>query len=361
MRLKSEIFSAVDLSRRSRGRGRRRDGRGKEKWTFIPIPSAYFGSDGWSAGLVLLEYNFLGLRKTLVVGGTDSNLGLLGLLAYSDPRFLHTKTSFRVFADAGRADKGRPIHERRHLRVFQGDDGGQEASASSTPRKEKLNRRARPHTPLFRRGRGRGAAYGLYENSPRLHTCRRSSTTTGGSTSATGTPAFRRARPTSMAFACKVCLPTTPILGNAEMDFPVFLGGYLEVGAAGRYGDGEFQSLGSLSGPGYRTLPYQYSFSPRDAASYANLALPLIKLGWSTMELGPFYEAGVYATGPAADTTLVFPRPGLPLSPLPARHSPARHRDQRGLQRPGEQLRHQRERRGEHIGSSHRPDCPALQ
>ena len=95
------------------------------------------------------------------------------------------------------------------------------------------------------------------------------------------------------------------------MDFPFLLDGYLEIGAAGRYGDGEFQSLGSLSGPGYRTLPYQYSFSPRDVAAFANLALPLVKLGWSTMELGPFYEAGVYATGIAAASTAFFHGPGF--------------------------------------------------
>ena len=95
------------------------------------------------------------------------------------------------------------------------------------------------------------------------------------------------------------------------MDVPVFLGGYLELGAAGRYGDGEFQSLGALSGPGYRTLPYSYSFAPKDVAAFSNLALPLIKLGWSTMELGPFYEAGVYATGLAADQTAFFHGPGF--------------------------------------------------
>jgi hypothetical protein len=307
--LKSEIFSAVDIAADIEDGAAVVTVTVKEKWTLIPIPSGYFGNGGWSAGLALLEYNFLGLRKTLVVVGSDSNLGLSGLIAYSDPRLLHSKTSFRIFADAGSAEK-----------VAQYMDGSPYASFQETtadggfslvfPSEAKLN--AEFDLTLRYSGVGPDAAalYGLYENSLALIP------SVAVNYDGRLKIGYRNAGATASAsylhgFRLQGMPSNDTIAGNAEIDFKVFLDGYLEAGCVGRYGTGAFQSLGSLSGSGYRTLPYQYSFSPQSAAAYANFALPLIKLGWSTMELGPFYECGIYATGLEAGTTDFFHGPGF--------------------------------------------------
>ena len=100
------------------------------------------------------------------------------------------------------------------------------------------------------------------------------------------------------------------VTANAEWDFKTSLDACLEAGASAKVSSGSFQSLSTLSGPGYRTLPYGASYSPEAATAFAALALPL-KLGWCAMELGPFYEAGIYRTGVDADKVDLFQGPGL--------------------------------------------------
>jgi hypothetical protein len=307
--LKSNIFSSVDLAAEIEDGAVVVTVAVKEKWTLIPIPSAYFGSDGWSAGLDVLEYNFLGLRKTLVVGGADSNLGLSGLLAYSDPRFLHSRTSFRLFAQAGSAVEEAEFMDGTTYASFQETTAAGGLSLVY-PSEEKLTGEFDLYLRYFGVGQADASKYGLYQDSlalvpsavvnydGQLNVGYRNA---GAIASVSYLHGFRlRGMPSYDA-----------VEANVEMDFKVFLEGYLEAGAVGRYGNWAFQSLGSLSGPGYRTLPYQYSFSPTNAAAYANLAIPFVRAGWSAMEIGPFYECGFYETGLDASTMDLFQGPGL--------------------------------------------------
>ncbi len=57
----------------------------KEKWTLIPIPIVSISGDNQYYGFVLLEQNFLGLRKLLFVqSGYSTLLGFTGGLVYRD-------------------------------------------------------------------------------------------------------------------------------------------------------------------------------------------------------------------------------------------------------------------------------------
>lgn len=57
----------------------------KEKWTLIPIPIVSISGENQSYGFVLLEQNFLGLRKLLFVQSAYSTLaGLTGGIMYRD-------------------------------------------------------------------------------------------------------------------------------------------------------------------------------------------------------------------------------------------------------------------------------------
>ncbi len=57
----------------------------KEKWTFIPIPIVSLSEENQFYGLVLLEQNFLGLRKLLFVqSGYSTLVGFSGGIIYRD-------------------------------------------------------------------------------------------------------------------------------------------------------------------------------------------------------------------------------------------------------------------------------------
>jgi hypothetical protein len=307
--LKSQIFSEAELSVDIEDGQAVVTVRVKDKWTFLPIPSGYFGSGGWSAGLDLVEFNFLGLRKTLVLGGSDSNLGWSGLVAYSDPRFFGTRLSFRSFADYGSANEAATYMDGSQYAAFVNTtaDGGLSLVYPSEGKLQgELDATAR-HSGV---AAGDADQFGLYQDSLALQFA---ATATYDDRAVVG---YRMLGTTASAtYEHSIRIEGMPAFdlgsASAETDLPAFWGGSLELGASGRLSSGAFQSLGYLSGPGFRTLPYGSTYSPRDATAYADLALPLIRLGWSTMEFGPFYEAGVYATGLEAGTAEFFHGPGL--------------------------------------------------
>ena len=307
--LKSGIFSAVDLAAQVDGAKAVLTVTVKEKWTLIPVPSATFGSDEWSAGLTVVDYNFLGLRKTLVLNGKDSNLGLGGLIAYTDPRFLHSRASFSAFVQGGRA-----------TRLAEYADGTSYASFAETtaaggmsvtyPSEGKLNAEADLTLRYSGVDAEAASSYGLRENLLRLIPA---AAVNYDDRSVVG---YRKAGTlASLSYTHDFGLEGSPsydmVACTGETDIGIFWGGYLETGLAAYYGTRSFQALGALSGSGYRLLPQDYSYSAKSAAGFVNLMLPVVRAGWSVMEIGPFYEGGVYATGLAEDNTSVFHGPGF--------------------------------------------------
>jgi hypothetical protein len=308
--LKSGIFSEVDLTVDAKDGGAVVTVSVKEKWTLIPVPSGYYGSGGWSAGLDLVELNFLGLRRTLVIGGSDSNLGLSGTIAYIDPRFLHTKTAFKAFSSYGR-----DAEEARYM------DGASYAAFDMTTADAGIyaeypsEGRLRADIELTLRYTGISAAdvasnAGLYDATLVL--------VPGAGIAYDGQrfSEYRETGPTASAtyahgFSFRD-MPSYDIVSlSAEEKFGAFLDGVADIGLEGRYGSRSFQALGPLSGSGYRTLPQGCSYSGKNLALYSALELPFVKAGWCVMTGGAFYEGGIYATGLKGDTVELFHGPGI--------------------------------------------------
>lgn len=62
----------------------------KEKTTLLLVPFFAGSSYAMSGGLFLIESNFLGLHKQLVLGGIYSSKGVMGQVIYIDPNFLQS-------------------------------------------------------------------------------------------------------------------------------------------------------------------------------------------------------------------------------------------------------------------------------
>ncbi len=68
----------------------------QERWTLIPIPNIKSGSDGSSAGLFLMEGNFLGMGKMAIVGGSIGS-GMSSYFAmYADRELFYSDWILRV-------------------------------------------------------------------------------------------------------------------------------------------------------------------------------------------------------------------------------------------------------------------------
>lgn len=281
----------------------------REKWTFIPIPSGSYGSGGWSAGLDLLEYNFLGMRKTLVIGGSDSNLGLSGTIAYIDPRLLGKDASLKAYAAYANSE------EEAHYM----DDSMYASFTSET---------AKGGLALAYPAEGRFSAdIGFIAKYKRID---------GAKAEEYGLPAedllliagvdlmydgqlltgYHKSGPTATltylhGFDLLGLAPYDSFSLQAEIKLGTFWDGLADFGAVGNYSTRASLPQGTLSGPGYRTLPQGSSYSADNAALYASFDLPFVRASWAVMTLGAFYEGGLYATGLSGEKVDLFHGPGL--------------------------------------------------
>lgn len=310
--LKSGIFSEVGLEGEVEDEGVSVTVTVAEKWTLIPVPSGYYGSGGWGAGLYLIEFNFLGLRKTLALAASDSNLGLSGTIAYVDPRFLGTMTSFKAFASY--------VNGSEEARL---PDGTPFASFAETtanaglyveyPSESAL--RADVELTLCHSG---VSAADVDANPAGLLVPSSLALIPGAGLTYDGQrfTGYHLSGPTAnVRYTHGISYVGLPSYDTLDISASELLGtfwdGLFTLGFAGRCGDQPFQNQGSLSGPGFRTLPQGDSYSSKDAAAYASLDLPFVKASWCVMTAGAFYEGGAYATGPATGGAAYFHGPGL--------------------------------------------------
>lgn len=68
-----------------------------EKWTIIPIPLFTSNGNRLSAGLFLLETNFLGFGTTVFTGGSISTAGNSAILGFIDPALFGTDARLNLF------------------------------------------------------------------------------------------------------------------------------------------------------------------------------------------------------------------------------------------------------------------------
>jgi len=75
-----------------------------DRWTLIPIPSAYASNGKRSVGAFLMDSNFLGIGKTVGVGGSVSTEGNTFSLIYFDPWVRFTDFTFNAMASRSNAE-----------------------------------------------------------------------------------------------------------------------------------------------------------------------------------------------------------------------------------------------------------------
>jgi len=69
-----------------------------DRWTLIPIPSIYASNGKRSGGATVFESNFLGIGKTVGIGGSISTEGNTFNLMYFDPSIAFSDFTFNVMA-----------------------------------------------------------------------------------------------------------------------------------------------------------------------------------------------------------------------------------------------------------------------
>jgi len=281
----------------------------KDKWTLIPVPSGSYGSGGWSAGLDIVEFNLFGLRKTLVVGGSDSNLGLSGTIAYIDPRFLGADVTLQAYASYARASEEATYMNDSDFADFVTTTGSG-GFALAYPSDKTLY--VQPRFTVRYRGLSEGDAekYDLRTDDlvlvpgvDAIYDDERFTTYHKSGPSASFTYLH--------GFGLSGGPQYDSVSGQADLKLDTFGDGLAECGFVGSYGSECFMLQSALSGVGYRTLPQGSSYAADSAALYASLDLPFVKAKWAVMTLGAFYEGGAYATGLEGQSIAFFHGPGL--------------------------------------------------
>jgi len=307
--LKSGLFSEVELSCELDGEDALVSVSIREKWSLIPVPAASVGTDEWSVGLSVLERNFLGMRYTLALSGSLSNLGPSGLVAFIDPRLGGAPVSLRAFAST---DRSTVAAERMDGTEFASYVRTQAAGGLSVEYPSESRLKAEANLTLRYSGVGsdEASAYSLYEDSLDIEA--------GGSVTFDGQRSvdYFNAGPYCTVYYLRGFSiegpPSFNVIGaSASWQAGIPLGGYCVVGAVGEYSGEALQDRDSLSGAGFRTLDQSASFAKAAAAGYASLEIPFLRPSWCVMTLGVFYEAGAYLTGlEGAERSAFFHGPG---------------------------------------------------
>jgi hypothetical protein len=307
--LKSGLFSEVELDCEMDADAALVSVSVKEKWTLIPVPGVSFGTEDWSVGISVLERNFLGMRDTLALSASLSNLGPTGLVAFIDPMIGGAPVSLRAFASMDRSEVA-PEHMDGTAFASYVETAAAGGLSVEYPSESALKGEANLTVRYSGVGSGEAAAYSLYEDSLDVEA--------GGSMTFDGqrrTDYFDSGPYLKGYYLHGFSIegpPSFDVIGaSATWQAGIPLGGFICLGAVGEYSGKALQDRGSLSGAGYRTISQSASFAKAAAAGYASMEFPIVRLSWSVMTLGAFYEAGAYTTGlEGLERSRVFHGPG---------------------------------------------------
>ena len=148
--------------RGGRGLGRRRD-RARHREVDLPAGASGSWGSGWSAATFLVEFNFLGLRKTVVLEGSDSNPGGAGCSPTRTPASSARRLRFGP-SRTTRTRRRPPNTWTSRPSTTSTRRGPTGALASSTPPKGS-SKASSTYRPLLPGRRADAASYGLYEDS----------------------------------------------------------------------------------------------------------------------------------------------------------------------------------------------------
>ena len=285
----------------------------EEKITMFPLPYGTASGGGWTVGLGLIDTNFLGEQKNVVVMGSLSDNGWSAFGMYMDPAFLGSLNGLSATLSASDGTK--------KMSWMDGDSFA-EYSAKALSAGASLSVPLVGALRLSFGGSGSyteisasdAASFGMNAKSTYaiartglLFDSRRSDGHFMSGLSATADYRY--------ALSAGEASDYRSIEGRVVCSGIGPMGIYEEIGGSAKYGTQKMDNLNPLMGKGFRTLPQQTSFSAKAIASYAELNLPVCRNRFGILTVNGCYEAGTYQTGPDNDRQWDrFAGPGLGLS-----------------------------------------------
>lgn len=285
----------------------------EEKITMFPLPYGAASGGGWTLGLGLINTNFLGEQKNVVLMGSLSDNGWSAFGMYMDPAFLGSRNALSTSLSAGDGTK--------KMAWVDGDSFAEYPKKSfsagtslSIPLAGALRLSLGGSGSYSEISASDAASFGMNEKSTYAiartglaFDSRKSDGHFMSGLFATAEYQYALSSGDSSDYQSVegrvVCSGTGP------------LGIYKEIGCSAEYGTQKMDSMNPLMGKGYRTLPQQASFSSKAFASYAELDLPVCQNRFGLLTINGFYEAGAYQTGPDNDRQWdSFTGPGIGLS-----------------------------------------------
>lgn len=94
---KRNLFSSIEIKYLAENDGTIVEIHIVEKWTIIPIPLFTSNGNKLSAGIYILETNFLGFGTTIFTGGSISTAGNSAIFGFVDPALLGTDARLNLF------------------------------------------------------------------------------------------------------------------------------------------------------------------------------------------------------------------------------------------------------------------------
>ncbi len=313
--LNTGLFSGVTLSANAEGDAVDLWIAVNEKLTIVILPTLSYSKESWSVGAKLLDYNFLGARHVLSLGGAVSDLGLSGQLNYSYPKVGGSKLD---------------LHG---LCTYQNSMEEVEALDSSWsfsfPVKTVLggvtlvfpswlpSLKADINLGVTYKGVSSGDAISLGQSAASMiATVGSDFLIFDGQHSRDYYKSGPKAR---IGYSHDFVLQGSAdaydsVRVKVQEQFPLFLDGFVSLGAMADWTTRPLVYWNYLAGPGFRSLPSELSYAGTDAAVYGAFDVPISRLSWSVITLGLFYEAGFYVTGSEGEYAYFFHGPGMSYS-----------------------------------------------
>ncbi len=269
----------------------------KEKATLVPLPF-FSASDGaYSFGMALFDSNFLGLRKQLITSAFVADGNPSGTLGLIDPTLAGSTMRGVLFLSGGKNRSEAAYPDGTNYRVYFSTDA--RVTGALTFRTQK---KLKP-----------GISF-KYEQSEVDEAWEDS--LAPPDSSAAASPGFSLTYEdtyfleyfyegillrTAYAYAFELNGSYTGeggdgsgIIGNAEWAAAIFGDHRFSLDAAAGYSEFPVPNLDSLSGPGFRVLPFRRAVARSYWAGSAGYEFPFFRPDWGTLTLSGFFDGGVY-------------------------------------------------------------------
>ncbi len=269
----------------------------KEKATLIPLPF-FSASDGaYSFGMVLFDSNFLGLRKQLITSAIVSDGNPSGTLGLIDPTLADSTMRGVIFMSGGRNKSEAAYPDGSNYRVYSSTDARVTGALTFRTQKKLM--------PGISFKYEQSEVDEAWEDS--LDPPDSSAVASPGISLTYENTYFLEyfyegiVLRTAYAYAFELNGSYSGeggdgsgIIGNAEWASAFFGDHRFSIDAAAGYSEFPIPNLDSLSGPGFRVLPFRRAVARSYWAGSAGYEFPFSRPDWGTLTLSGFFDGGVY-------------------------------------------------------------------